>query len=102
MRLFTIFVPFLVTTKYTLMCGWISICKSICNLSLKKTAISIVYAKTRWYIYVYVRITTISNRGTELLKISNIALDFVVLIFFMIDFDIAQNDIFFNLKVIYK
>lgn len=68
----------------------------------KKNAISIVYAKTRWYIYVCVRITTISNRGTELLKILNIALDFVVLIFFMIDFDIAQNHIFFNLKVIYK
>lgn len=65
------------------------------QLQLKKNAISILYAKTRWYIYVFVRKTTISNQGNELLKISNIASDFVVLIFFMIDFDIAQNDIFF-------
>lgn len=56
--------------------------KKYLQLEFKKTAISIVYAKTRWYIYVYVRITTISNQGTELLKISNIALDYDVLIFF--------------------
>lgn len=38
---------------------------------------------------------TISNQGTEQLKISNKASDSVVLIFFMTDFDNAQNDIFF-------
>lgn len=38
---------------------------------------------------------TISNQGTEQLKISNKVSDSVVLIFFMIDFDNAQNDIFF-------
>lgn len=84
------------------MVGYLHVHVKVFATSVKKKTISIVYAKTRWYIYVCVRITTISNRGTELLKISNIALDFVVLIFFMIDFDIAQNDIFFNLKVIYK
>lgn len=77
------------------MVGYLHVHVKVFATSVKKKAISIVYAKTRWYIYVCVRITTISNRGTELLKISNIALDFVVLIFFMIDFDIAQNYIFF-------
>lgn len=80
MRLFTIFVPFLVSTKYTLMSCSISRCKSIWT-QVKKTLSVSVYAKTRWYIYVYLRITKISNQGTELLKISNIASDSVVLIF---------------------
>lgn len=77
------------------MVGYLHVHVKVFVTSVKKNAISIVYAKTRWYIYVCVRITTTSNRGTELLKISNIALDFVVLIFFMIDFDIATKLYFF-------
>lgn len=56
--------------------------KKYLQLEFKKPLLVSFTKKTRWYIYVYVRITTISNQGTELLKISNIASDYDVLIFF--------------------
>lgn len=83
------------------MVGYLHVKVFVTSVKKKKTLL-VSFTQKHVGTYVCVRITTISNRGTELLKISNIALDFVVLIFFMIDFDIAQNYIFFNLKVIYK